>query len=232
MRECRDILKHLDFFRGCVRCEYDICTICNGGTQCHGECALPPRVSRYPVRLFPELETSTFDSLSLPHRCIPLYALIEDMEIGEGRDQEHFVKLVFFTMKASWFDELSLSKVNPDFWSTAALEAEPAYVHIGASKWLIDSITKKIGGAVYFDRGAWVQLWIEGFEDEEERESVGDKLLGIPATVYFYANKHVSSIGLKGPSPLLYYIVRIQRIRPTKDGLLKLMRFKRRIARA
>lgn len=226
MRECRDPQKHQQARVSCVTCGAPICSICNFGTGCYGECAFQPRKKKFQARVYEETDLSSFDSVGLPKRAIELYGLIEDYE--EGEDEE-FVALDFFAVKATWMDKLDAEKITPEYWSTAALDAEPSRIEIATSKSRLDEIVSKLGGEVYFGVGNWLRLWTETFEDEEERDEQ-PRLLGIPATVYFYTDKRVASVGLAGPSSFLHYVVRIGRVRPTLDGLRKLMRFKRRIA--
>src|SRR5262245_39646404 len=131
MRECREPQSHKDSIGACERCHLLICTICNQGNRCYGECGASPMKATFETRVFEEFDTRAFDSLGLPERAIPLYGLIEDVEVAEGRDDEKFYAIVFFVVKARWMDELNVKKITPEHWSTAADESEAARIHIG-----------------------------------------------------------------------------------------------------
>jgi len=187
----------------------------------------PPKIkSEYEARVWPPEETVIFDSVRMPETDFPIYGFVHDIEVGEGRGQEGYVKIVFFAIKARWFDELpyTLSKVTPEWWHEAADDAEPCHIHIGASDSLLSTIISKVGGQVSFGRGMWLKLWIA------ELEETATHARGVPATVYFPVNRRVASIGLAGPAPVDYQITRIERVRPTRDGLFKLRLFKRKIS--
>ncbi|MFP2932873.1 hypothetical protein ACLESO_48550 [Pyxidicoccus sp. 3LG] len=153
------------------------------------------------------------------------YAFIDEIQVTEGRDGDSY-EIAFLVIDVAWFDKLrdDMRGMTPRVWSRSALESKPARIELFTSGTRLQEIVDHTGGAVSFYAGNWVLLTIETYDP---KAFDGE---GLPVTVFPCDGPLVSSLGLSGPWPKPCRIVRIERIRPTSDGLRKLRLFKQAIS--
>ncbi|WIG98648.1 hypothetical protein [Myxococcus sp. SDU36] len=168
--------------------------------------------------------SGAFDSVRAP-RPFQNYALIDDIQVTEGRDGDRY-EIVFTTIDVSWFDALpdSMEGMTPDSWRLSARRSKPARLELITSETRLHQIIDGTSGEVSLHAGNWVLLELVSYDPETFDG------LGLPVTVFPSTGDRVASIGLEGPYPTPHLIVRIERIRPTSFGLRKLHRFKQAIS--